>query len=159
MTEPFFGGNTYEVHNGHFLSTDMMELAGELQERYYNLKLVWIPPENRGPEDKGREFAIINMADNDTPVLRMSPEQVHRNFIFNWLEENDAEKHGEEILNRMLKDAERAEKAKQDARKEHTAQQADVIGTIIKSGKHGFRHNGVTLNSSPDAARLILNAD
>lgn len=158
-TTPFFGGNTHVVHGGHFLSVEQMELAADLRERHVNLKLVWIPPEHRGPEDQGREFAIIDTYDGDTPVMRMSPEQVNRSYIFGWLYENDGNRAGNRIEDRIIRAEEKRLSVEKQAKEENNAQLADFMTTVVRSGKSDFKHNGIKLTDRPDTLGGMLDVN
>ena len=155
-TSPFFGTDTHVVHDGHFLSVEMMELAGDIRQRYPNLKLAWIPPEFRGEHDQGREFAILDTYNGDEPVMRMATEQVNPNYIFNWLWENDGTREGNSALDRLAKLEIANAKKVSDAKKEENDRLADFYSTVVRSGKSDFKHNGIKLTDHPDSLGGML---
>ena len=77
---------------GSQLSQDMINLAQELNDKYPNLSLAWIPAPDRA-EGESLPFAIIQVDSEGNQIgiiKRLSQFEVHASFIFNWLWENDS---------------------------------------------------------------------
>lgn len=66
----------FVVHEGHFLSADHMRIAEIINDFDPTLFLVWIPPENREPEDiypyavvcrpdDGSEYLVLRIRENE----------------------------------------------------------------------------------------------
>lgn len=124
------------------LSQEILDLAQEVNDKYPNLSIAWIPPENRGPEDD-RPFAIVQIDQygNQVAVIhRMHQLEVHGAYVFNWLWENDSQRV--DVFDKYIKglQAEAAKKEKEN--KEKIFEKAEVINTIAKSPLHTYRING-----------------
>ena len=153
---PFFGDNSYVAHNGRFYSQRQLDLANEIEARYPNLMLAWIPPEDRGPEDQGREFAIIDTYDNDTPVLRLSEDQCEASFVLKWLWDNDGTREGNSAVDRLAKLEEETARERKSKIEDQALKEADVISTIAKSGKNYFKHDGQNISDNPSVLKELL---
>lgn len=124
------------------LPQHMIDLAQELNDKYPNLSLAWIPPENRGKDDD-KPFAIVQIDSEGNQIAiihRMHQLEVHGSYVFNWLWANDSQRV--DVFDQYLKSLEqqKAEIAKKD--KEIIDQKAEVINTIAKSNLHTYRING-----------------
>ena len=155
----FFGGNTFVAHQGHLVSQRTIELSDELERRYPNLALTWIPPNQRGPEDAGREFAIVDTYDNDMIIFRFSEDQAHISYVMKWLWDNDADRAGNSVNERLAALAAEGEKARKDKIEEEALIEADFFTTMVKSGKNDFKHNGVKLSDHPSELGKMLHGD
>lgn len=124
------------------LSQEIIDLAQEVNDKYPNLSIAWIPPENRGPEDD-RPFAIVQIdrSGNQVAVIhRMHQLEVHGAYVFNWLWENDSQRV--DVFEKYLKGLEAAALQKEKENKEKIDQKAEVIHSIAKSPLHTYRING-----------------
>lgn len=139
-TTPFFGGNQYVVHGGHFLPSVACEISDAIYEKYNNLRLTWIPPENRDGEDN-RHFAIFDELHN-TIVARFTEEQLNFNHIMQFLDDNDGQKHND-LLERFEKARAKAESDRTKAIEEKTEEKLEFVHAMATSKLHTFKHNGV----------------
>lgn len=127
---------------GAQLSNEMISLAQELNDKYPNLNLAWIPPEDR----QGNEtlpFAIIQIDSEGNQIgiiKRLSQFEMHGSFIFNWLWENDS--HRMDPWKKYLQDMANEETEKRKKEQEFNYELADVVNTVAKSNKHTFKING-----------------
>lgn len=136
------------------LSQSMVDLAQEVNDKYPNLSLAWIPPEHRGEGDD-RPFAIVQIDENGNQVAiihRMHQLEVHGSYVFNWLWANDSQRVDvfEQYMNSLQKAAE--EKEKQN--KERMFAKAEVIHAIAKSPLHTYRINGRKLGTDNYEPRI-----
>lgn len=132
---------------GAQLSQEMISLAQELNDKYPNLNLAWIPPEDRQGNET-QPFAIIQIdseGNNIGIIKRLSQFEMHASFIFNWLWENDSQRMDpwKKYLQDMAKDE--AEKRKKE--QEFNYELADVVNTVARSNKHEFKINGHKIGS------------
>lgn len=124
------------------LPQHMIDLAQELNDKYPNLSLAWIPPENRGEGDD-RPFAIVQIdtEGNQVAVIhRMHQLEVHGSYVFNWLWENDSQRV--DVFDKYLVSLRREQEAREKKDREIIDQKAEVINTIAKSNLHTYRING-----------------
>lgn len=124
------------------LSQEMIDLAQEVNDKYPNLSIAWIPPENRGEGDD-RPFAIVQITPEghvEHVILRMHQLEVHGAYVFNWLWANDS--HRVDPWDNYLKnlESERVARAKRD--KEIVDTMAEKVHAIAKSPLHTYRING-----------------
>lgn len=141
---------------GSQLSQDMIDLAQELNDKYPNLSLGWIPPEDRG-EGESRPFAIIQIDSEGHQIgiiRRLSQFEVHGSFIFNWLWENDSQRMDpwQKYLNEMEREAE----LKRTKEQERIYELAEVVNSVAKSNKHTYRINGHKIGAENNAPTLGL---
>ena len=147
---------------GQQLSQEMVSLAQELNDKYPNLNLSWIPPEDRG-ENEAQPFAIVQIDSEGNTVgiiKRLSQFEMHGSFIFNWLWENDS--HRMDPWQKYLSEMAETERQKREKEKERNYELAEVANAIAKSPLHTYRINGhkvgaensfPTLGLMPDAGR------
>lgn len=124
------------------LSQSMIDLAQEVNDKYPNLSLAWIPPENRGPEDD-RPFAIVQIdseGNQKAIIHRMHQLEVHASYVFNWLWANDSQRV--DVFQRYIDSLQRAAEQKEKENKEKIFEKAEVIHAIAKSPLHTYKING-----------------
>lgn len=124
------------------LSQSMIDLAQEVNDKYPNLSLAWIPPENRGEGDD-RPFAIVQIdrEGNQVAIIhRMHQLEVHASYVFNWLWANDSQRV--DVFQQYIDGLQKAAEQKEKENKEKIFEKAEVIHQIAKSPLHTFRING-----------------
>lgn len=124
------------------LSQSMIDLAQEVNDKYPNLSLAWIPPENRGPEDD-RPFAIVQIDSEGHQIAiihRMHQLEVHASYVFNWLWANDSQRV--DVFQQYMDGLQRAAEQKEKENKEKIFEKAEVIHAIAKSPLHTYKING-----------------
>lgn len=142
---------------GSQLSTDMITLAQELNDKYPNLSLGWIPPNERGDDDS-RPFAIIQIDSEGRQVgiiHTMSVLEVHGAYIFNWLWENDSQRM--DPWAKYLNELNAAEDLKRKKNTERMNELAEVVHSVAKSNKHEYKINGRKIGSDNSYPTLGLN--
>jgi hypothetical protein len=141
---------------GAQLSQEMVNLAQELNDKYPNLNLAWIPPEDR-PGNEAQPFAIVQI-DNEgntvSIIKRLSQLEVHGSFIFNWLWENDSQRM--DPWKKYLDDMNKAEVEKRKKEKDRNYELAEVVSSIARSNKHTYRINGQKIGSDNNYPTLGL---
>ncbi len=139
------------------LSQEMIKLAQELNDKYPNLSLAWIPPDQRGQKDMEKPFAIvqINSEGHQVAIIhKMHQFMVHGSYIFNWLWEHDSQRI--DLWDKMQKQIAYDEAQRQKGYTERMDERADILHTIAKSNKHTFNFNGRKLGTGNEAPRLGL---
>lgn len=142
---------------GTQLSADMIALAQELNDKYPNLNLAWIPPENREPEDD-KHFAIVQIDSEGNTIAiihRMSPLQVHGSYVFNWLWENDSQRI--DVWDKFQREVQAEEDKKREQAREHVYQLAEKLHAVAKSPKHTYKMNGHKIGTENEYPTLGLN--
>lgn len=130
------------IRTDSILSEEMINLAQELNDKYPNLNLAWIPPEDR-PGNEAQPFAIVQIDSEGNTIgiiKRLSQFEVHGSFIFNWLWENDGQRI--DPWNKYLQEMAAAEAEKRKKEQEFNYELADVVNTVARSNKHTFKING-----------------
>lgn len=134
----------------HFLSVDHVRLAEELQERYYNLGIAWVPPENRSTHEP-YPFAIVDTYQNIV-IKPLKESQVNAQFVFTWLWENDSQRVN--TWDKFQKEIEKAKAERDKKNYDKIAEQAEVIHDIQKSPIHNYKINGRTLGADNEKPSL-----
>lgn len=136
------------------LSQDMIELAQEVNDKYPNLSLAWIPPENRGQGDD-KPFAIVQIDSEGRQIgiiHRMSQFEVHGSYVFNWLWANDSQRV--DVFQQYMDGLEKARLQKEEENKQKIYEKAEVINAIAKSPLHTYRINGRKLGTDNYEPRI-----
>lgn len=136
------------------LSQEMINLAQEVNDKYPNLSLAWIPPEHRGEGDD-RPFAIVQIDENGNQVAvihRMHQFLVHGAYVFNWLWENDSQRV--DVFSRYLQGLENARLEKQKQDTERINEMAEKVHAVAKSPLHTYRINGRKLGTDNYEPRI-----
>lgn len=140
------------------LSQDMIQLAQEVNDKYPNLSIAWIPPENRGEGDD-RPFAIVQInAEGEIQhiILRMHQLEVHGAYVFNWLWANDSQRV--DPWNKYLLNLESERVAREKKDREIIDRKAEVINSIAKSPLHTYKINGRKIGTDNYEPRIGENA-
>lgn len=144
------------IRTDSILSQEMIDLAQELNDKYPNLNLAWIPPEDR-PGIESQPFAIVQLnkvGEQIGIIKRLSQLEVHGSFIFNWLWENDSTRM--DPWKKYLEDMNRAEVEKRKKEQEFNYELADVVNTVARSNKHTFKINGHKIGADNNYPTLGL---
>lgn len=142
---------------GTQLNADMIALGQELNDKYPNLNLAWIPPENREPEDD-KHFAIVQIDSEGNMIAmihRMSKLQVHGSYVFNWLWENDSQRV--DLWDKFQRDVMAEEQAKRQQNKEKVYELAEKLHSVAKSPMHTYKMNGHKIGVENEFPTLGLN--
>lgn len=127
--------------DGHFISDQQQRIAAIIQDYDPTLNLVWIPTENRLPEDKDKEFAVVHRRPGHEPyiVLFAKPDEIDERLLVRlWTHDN---KNGN-VLDEIEARNAAAEAIKMRARMDAAEEQNDLTASIIGSNLHTYRHNG-----------------
>lgn len=134
---------------GSLLSAEMVWVAEQIAARYPNLRLQWIEPEIRGPEDE-RPFAITDKNTNSI-IVRLHANQVDARLL-RWLDEHDGHKH--DLWGQYVRTIEAEKQAREKANREKMEERAEVIHSIQKSPLHHYRINGRKLGAENERPTL-----
>lgn len=131
-----------DPQSGRALSAFHQRLAELIADYDDTLELGWIPPENRLPLDRDKEFAVICRPRNGEPpyvVMKIAEADCNESVLAAIIIRDNEHSN---VLDRLeaCEFADQAMKAKDDA--ERAAFQQDFVATVIKSPLHTFRHNG-----------------
>lgn len=134
----------------------MLDLAQEVNDKYPNLSLSFIPPDFRGPEDT-RPYAIVEI-DRDNNILgivaRFSGLEFHANNIFNWLYEHSTEHT--DVWGKYILELKKEEKEREDSYTERNYQLADMVYSVANSRLHTYRINGHKVGAENNAPTIGL---
>lgn len=141
------------------LSQDMIQLAQELNDKYPNLSLAYIPQEDKV---KGEQypFAIIQIDTEGNQVgiiKRLSTFEMHASFVFNWLWENDSQRM--DPWAKHLAEIQKTEEDKRKREQERNYELAEIVNSVAKSNKHTYRINGHKVGAENNFPTLGLNDD
>ena len=130
------------ILGGQLFPQEMLDLNEQIAARYPNLRLAWIPPEDRGADDTliWAITQVNNAGETIAIIKRMSSFECHPNLVLQWLWENDG--HRIDPWKKFLAEQEAAAKAQRERDKEDIYERAEVLNTIAKSGLHTYRING-----------------
>ena len=134
-------GSAYAVHDGHFVSEDHMRIAEIIQDYDPDLRLVWIPNDQRTEADKGREFAVVHKGRDgqDYVVFHLPAEEVDHRLLARLFQSDN---HQGSVLNYL----EAQDQARQiiEAKKQLEAQEEhqEFVKDVLKSPKSRYKHNG-----------------
>ena len=145
------------IRTDSILSQEMIDLAQELNDKYPNLNLAWIPPEER-PGNESQPFAIVQINPNTGEqigiIKRLSQFEMHGAFIFNWLWENDSERM--DPWKKYIDDMNKAAVEKRKQEQEANYKLAEVVNAVAKSPLHTYRINGHKVGAENNLPTLGL---
>lgn len=147
---------SHVFQGGHLLPQEKLDISTEIAQRYPNLRLTWIPPENRGVDDT--QIWAIAQVDNEGKInaiiRRMTEFECHANLIFRWLWEND----GQRIDPWVKFQAQQAKIAEErrKADKEDIYERAEVLHAVASSNLHTYRINGRKIGADNEMPTLGL---
>lgn len=150
------GNEIWIAGQGMQLSQEMINLAQELNDKYPNLSLAWIPPDQRGSGDN-RPFAIVQIDSEGRQIAiihKMHQFMVHGSYIFNWLWEHDSQRI--DVWDKMQKQIAWEKEQREKLNRERMDERADILHTIAKSNKHTFKFNGMKIGAENEYPRLGL---
>lgn len=134
----------------------MLETAQEVNDKYPNLSLSWIPPIYRGPEDT-RPFAIVEV-DRDNNILgivaRFTELEFYPNNIFNWLYEHDS--HNVDVWGKYMLELKKEEKEREDSYTQRNYELAEQVYAVANSPLHTYRINGHKVGAENNAPTIGL---
>lgn len=129
--------------SGHFVSQKHMDIATVINEWNPSIHLVWIPPKDRETEDDRKyPFAVVHMQGDGRQyvIFRVSENELDERIIARlWASDNS--RHN------VLANIEAEEAAREALRlrrqMEEEEARRDLVGSILKSPKNVYRHNGI----------------
>ena len=129
------------VHdNGMFISAKVSRIVELIREHDQNLDVKWIPPQMRKPGDAA--FAITERLRDGSEVVAfyVDTEEQFDETVLARVYEADNKIHS---VSSMVESRNAAVKAAQKARMADECQQhIDLMRSMIRSGKHTYRHGG-----------------
>lgn len=134
---------------GSLLSAEMVWVAEQINARYPDLVLGWIPPENRGRDDN-KPFAVMYDQTREI-IVRLTPDQVNPH-ILRWLHEHDGSKT--DIWKNLVNDIQKEKEQREKANREKLMEKAEIVHSIAKSNKHTYRVGGQKIGADNHAPRI-----
>lgn len=128
--------------DGHFVSDKHMRIAEIIKDYDPDLELVWIPPENRLPEDNNKEFAVTHRLPGKNPyiVFYVSADEVDERVLARlWSADNG----NGSVLNKIDAMNAAVEAVKLKEQMDYEEERSDLVKHILKSPRATYRHNGV----------------
>lgn len=128
------------AQDGHFMSQEHIRIGEEINVRYPNLVLCFIPTEDRETEDEKLYPYGIWDTEQDYLVKRLKENEMNFHQILMWLYENDSRNFDQ--FAKFKAELEKEKKVREAKNAEIAAEQADLIYTVANSPLHTFKHNG-----------------
>lgn len=139
------GRRIYDPDAGEWVNENYQHIAEVINDWDPRLRLMWIPEQQRTPEDKYPYAIGFFESELAAPyiVMHVAEDELDERLIAKLFDMRDAAKDPHTRL-KNLEDAKAILEAKQ--RVEEQAELHDMARTLWKSPLHSFRHNGRTLN-------------
>lgn len=128
----------YLMDAGEMLPEAIKGIAEDINRKYDNLKLIWIPIVKRSAEDT-HPYAIVDM--NTGFVIKEFSELSIRDAL-KWLWENDSQRI--DTYAKFIKEKEEAAKLARTYKEEENNAKLDVASSVLASKLHTFKHAGKT---------------
>lgn len=132
----------YLMDGSDILPQSIQNIAEDINYKYPNLKLIWIPISQRTPEDT-EYYAIVDM--NTGHVIKAFNDLTIGDAM-KWLWENDSQRI--DTFQKHMKEREEAAKVQRAIHDEENGQKLDLAATILGSKLHTFKHDGKTYSDS-----------
>jgi len=123
-----------------FISEKQARVASIIQDYDPDLELVWIPPNQRLPEDDGKEFAVLHRRP-DYIVFYVRADEVDERVLQRlWRSDNS----NGNVLNAMDAHNAAVEAMRMREQLDREEETADIARTVLASKLNTFKHDGVT---------------
>jgi hypothetical protein len=126
--------------DGHFISGKVSRIVELVREYDSNLDVVWVPPERRGADDPA--FAVTERLTNGSTVVAfyVQSEAEFDERVLERIILGDNKNHD---VQARMEAKNLAARASAEARaREEREQYYDLMGSMIRSGKSTYRHDG-----------------
>ncbi|ALY09294.1 hypothetical protein FDG92_gp22 [Arthrobacter phage Jasmine] len=146
----------YEFIGSTLVPSEVLENDAIINQAYDNLRVAYLPVENRNDREKDKPFAIVDQYAGYVIRELSESEAKSLNWIQKWLYDNDSERHGADVLYQNMLD--RNAKVKEIAEKaiqEETREKLEKVHAIASSRLHTYKIDGVKIGV--DAPYLGLN--
>ena len=132
----------YLMDGTDILPQSIQNIAEDINFKYPNLKLIWIPISQRTAEDT-EYYAIVDL--NTGHVIKAFND-LSINTAMQWLWENDSQRI--DTYQKFLNEKATHEKTVRDAAIAKDEAKLDLAGAVLGSKLHTFKHDGVTYSDS-----------
>lgn len=125
------------------LSAEHLRIAEILQDYNPQLDLVWIPPENRLPEDGNRVFAVrCTPSDGRKPyiVFQLAEDEVDHRVIERVFEQDS---HKNDFLSTLERREAALRLVEYKRKMDEAEERREFVAAVYGSRKSVYRHNGV----------------
>jgi len=134
----------YEFVGSTLVPSEVLENDAIINDIYDNLRIAYLPVENRNDREKDKPFAIFDQFAGYVIRELSEAEAKSLNWIQKWLYDNDSERHGADVLYQNMLDRNAKLKAEVDkANREELLEKLDVVHAVAKSNLHTYKVNGV----------------
>ncbi|MFF5977030.1 hypothetical protein ACFY7C_36620 [Streptomyces sp. NPDC012769] len=134
-----FNGNFYFPVDGHFVSEKQVRINEILQDYDSTLQLQWIPPDQRGPEDKA--FRVVQFPLGRAPYAICFADEADERLLAKVFEADQRNSPNKlsyiENYNNAL-ELMRAKEAREQRQEDH-----ELAASILRSEKSNYRHGGI----------------
>lgn len=128
------------AEDGHWVNEKFARIAEIITDFDPRLQLVWVPPEHRTAFDT-KPYGILHTGDDGLQkmIMFIKEEELDERVI-SQLFLNDTNRH--DVLSRLEAQDRAAKVLQMKADMEAAEERQDFIKSVVRSGKHSFRHNG-----------------
>lgn len=128
------------AEDGHWINEKFARIAEVIHDFDHRLQLVWIPPENRTAFDV-QPYGVLHTGDDGQQklVMLLKEEELDERVI-EALFLGDTAKN--DVLSRLEAKERAARVLKMKEETEAAEARRDFINSVVRSGKHSYRHNG-----------------
>lgn len=131
------------AEDGHWVNEKYARLAEVITDYDANMRLIWIPPENRTVYDL-KPYAIIQThptTGHESFVFYVSEAEMDRpDLVLSRLFRGDTTKH--DVLANLELDERAARALELKEKMEKAEERQDFIASVAKSPLHTYRHKG-----------------
>jgi|SRR6187455_1413143 len=126
--------------DGHFISAKVSRVIELIREYDNRLDVKWVPPDRRSPTDPA--FAITErLADGrEVVAFYVDSEESFDEDVLARIYEGDNSKH--DIQTRVDAQNAAAKRLQEAKHREEREQYYSLLGSMIKSKKHTYKHDG-----------------
>ena len=132
----------YLMDGTDILPQSIQNIAEDINYKYPNLKLIWIPISQRTAEDTDY-YAIV---DTNTGHVIKPFNDLTINSAMQWLWENDSQRV--DTYQKFLDEKAAHEKIVRDAAAAKDEAKLDIAASALGSKLHTYKHDGVTYSDS-----------
>ena len=138
-------GNIYiPDDNGNFVSENQRRAAEVLQDYDPNLQLQWIPPGQRGPEDKA--FRVVDVSPGRPNYVVCFADECDERLLARVFQA-DQQRNGNNALTYLDNHNAAVELMQKKKHMEQRMEDHELTYSVLRSNKIHYRHNGIDFGS------------
>lgn len=132
----------YLMDGTDILPQSIQRIAEDINYKYPNLKMIWIPVSQRTAEDK-EYYAVVDMQSGHV-IKAFNDLDIYD--AMQWLWENDSQRV--DTYAKHMKEKAEAAKLQRTIHDEANGAKLDLAASILGSKLHTFKHDGKTYSDS-----------